>query len=80
MKEMVLGTCRKTPRKHLWKAGCKISILKSSIYRILKSVNINSTSINTFNEDDFDRRFEFCGWYLGKCAKDARGFRQDYLE
>jgi transposase len=72
--EELLETYCETPRKSVRQAARETGISKSSVHRILKRVHWKSyipTLIHALNEDDPDRRVEFCEWYLAKCAEDA---------
>ncbi|XP_014768026.1 uncharacterized protein LOC106867617 [Octopus bimaculoides] len=51
-----------------------MGILKSSVYRTLKRAHWKSyvpNLIQALNQDDPDRRVQFCKWYLDKFAEDA---------
>ena len=70
----LLETLHRSPRKSVRQMARETGIPKSSAHHILKRINWKSyipKLIHALNEDDPDRRAEFCEWYLGKCEEDA---------
>ena len=69
----VIDNVQNSPRKSVRQISCETGIPKSSVHRILKRAQWKSfipALVHALNEDDPDRRVEFCEWYLAKCADD----------
>ena len=70
----VQETLLRTPQKSLRQTARETHISKDSVNRIMKRLHwkcyIPRLS-HALNEDDPDRRVEFCEWYLAKCAEDV---------
>lgn len=73
--EQVQETLIRTPRKSLRQTARETNISKDSVHRIMKRLRWKSyipTLVHALNEDDPDRRVQFCEWYLANCAEDER--------
>ena len=71
--EQVQETLLRSPQKSLRQTARETNISKDSVYRIMKHLHWKCyipTLIHALNEDDPDRRVQFCEWYLAKCAED----------
>ncbi|GFT93247.1 uncharacterized protein NPIL_698191 [Nephila pilipes] len=65
---------QRSPRKSLRHASSEVGISKSSVHRIMKRCQWRSyipRLVQAFNDDDPDRRVQYCEWYLGRCNEDA---------
>ena len=72
--ENLLERLQQSPRKSVRQAARETGISKSSTHRILKRVHLKSFKpvlVHALNEDDPDRRVQFCEWYLANCTQDA---------
>ena len=72
--DQLLETLSRSPKKSIRQLACEIGIPKSSVHRMLKRAHWKScvpTLIQALNEDDPDRRVQFCKWYLNKFTEDA---------
>lgn len=72
--ERVLETYHRSPRKSVRQASREVGISKTSVQRILKRCHWKSyipRFVHAINEDDPDRRVEYCEWYLARCVEEA---------
>lgn len=72
--ERVNELFHRSPRKSVRQASRELCISKASVQRILKRSHWKSyipRLVHAINEDDLDRRVEYCEWYLAQCVKDA---------
>ena len=72
--ERVLETFQRSPRKSLRQASREVGISKSSVHRIMKRCQWRSyipKLVHALNDDDPDRRVQYCEWYLERCNEDA---------
>ena len=75
MEERVLETYRQNSRTSVRQASRELELPKDSVHRILKRFRWKSyipKLVHALNEDDPDRRMEFCEWYLAKCEEDQQ--------
>ncbi|XP_076368679.1 uncharacterized protein LOC143256014 [Tachypleus tridentatus] len=71
----LLESLHRSPRKSVRQTARETGISNSSVRRMLKCVHLKSfipTLVHALNEDDPNRRIEFCECYLAKPAKDAQ--------
>ncbi|KAJ4437975.1 hypothetical protein ANN_13914 [Periplaneta americana] len=69
----VIERFQQSPRKPVRQATRETGISKSSVHRVLKRAQCKSfipRFVPALNEDDYDRRIEFCEWYQAKYAED----------
>ncbi|XP_076322842.1 uncharacterized protein LOC143231904 isoform X2 [Tachypleus tridentatus] len=69
----VIDNVLNSPRKSVRQLSRETGIPKSNVHRILKRSQFKSSIpslVHALNEDDPDRRVEFCEWYLARCAGD----------
>ena len=69
----VIERFHQSPRKSVRQAARETGVPKSSVHRILKRAQWRSfipRLVYALNEDDYDRRIQFCEWYRAKCAED----------
>ena len=72
--EQLVENLLRSNKKSIRQSAREIGIPKSSVHRMLKRAHWKSyipTLIHALNEDDLDRRVQFCEWYLDKSAEDA---------
>ncbi|KOC70310.1 hypothetical protein WH47_02813, partial [Habropoda laboriosa] len=72
--ERVLETYHRKPRKSVRQASREVGISKTSDQRILKHCQWKSyipRLVHAINEDDPDRRVEYCERYLAQCVEEA---------
>lgn len=72
--EQVQEALIRSPQKSLRQTARETHISKDSVHRIMKRLGWKSyipTLTHALNDDDPDRRVQFCEWYLEKCAEDA---------
>ena len=72
--EQLVENLLRSPMKSIRRSAREIGIPKSSVHRMLKRAHWKShisTLTLGLNDDDPDRRVEFCEWYLDKSAEDA---------
>ena len=72
--EQLVENLLRSPMKSIQRSAREIGIPKSSTHRMLKRAHWKSyipTLTLGLNDDDPDRRVEFCEWYLDKSAEDA---------
>ncbi|KAJ4426918.1 hypothetical protein ANN_26717 [Periplaneta americana] len=65
--------CTVLPYYHQLQVARETGLSKSSVHRVLKRAQWKSfipRLVHALNEDDHDRRIEFCEWYQAKCAED----------
>ena len=69
----VIERFQQSPRKSVRQAARERGVKKSSVHRILTRAQWRSfipRFVHALNEDDYDRRTQFCEWYQAKCAED----------
>lgn len=65
-----LLTFQKSPRKSIRQACREVGISKSSVHRVMQRLKWKSyipRLVQALNEDDPDRRLQFCEWYVSQC-------------
>ncbi|CAM1299642.1 Uncharacterised protein r2_g956 [Pycnogonum litorale] len=70
--ERVLESFQRSPRKSVRQACREVGISKSSIHRIMQRCSWKSyipRLVQALNDDDPDRRVQFCEWYLQQCEE-----------
>lgn len=78
--DAVVRVFRQSPRKSLRQCSREIGIDKSSVHRILRAKKWKPyipRLLHALNEDDPDRRLQFCEWFLHRC--DQREHFQDSI-
>ena len=69
----VIANVQNSPWKSVRQLSRETGIPKTSVHRILKRAQWKSfipALVHALNEDDPDRRIEFCEWYRARCADD----------
>lgn len=65
--ETVAQSLVQSPTKSTRRASSELGISRTSVRRMLKTVGLKPyrrTLLQGLNEDDYDRRMEFCEWYV----------------
>ncbi|GBM96520.1 hypothetical protein AVEN_68020-1 [Araneus ventricosus] len=73
--ERVLESYTETSKKSARQTSREIGISKSSVHHILRHHQWKSyipTMVYAINEDDLDRKKQFCEGHLEKCEQDAQ--------
>ena len=71
--ELVQATFARSPRKSQRRASSELVISRSSVQRIMKELKLRNWRPHLhqqLNEDDPDRRAEFCEWFVNICDED----------
>jgi transposase len=72
--ERVLEMFQKSPRKSQRQVSREVGISKSTVQRIMQRCNWKSyipRLVHALNDDDPDRRVQYCKWYLEQCQGNA---------
>ncbi|MCP4489021.1 MAG: transposase, partial [Gammaproteobacteria bacterium] len=72
--QRVLDAVRKSPKKSTRRLSAQIGISKDSVHRILRNAHLKPYRprlLQGLNEDDPDRRIEFCEWFIQQAEADT---------
>ena len=73
--ERVLAALRQSPKKSTRRLSAQTGISRRTLQRIIKSAGLHPYCprlLHALNEDDPDRRLEFCEWFLEQCRLDEQ--------